>query len=283
MNWGIEKESKDKYNEAYNRLVHFYNNTNNMDALDLMEVAENSMAHGSHQMFDWNSWLEQANKLLAVTPEPAKLGPEPTPPKIIHYSPSLRITNIEALPHGVGAKFLVVIPGEKGEWIAKQWKRKIPILNPNETLIDFPALSTVIKEPWQMTSKEWDNEIKARKQVQMEAWNKSGSKGFPPSLKIDTVAARTDLAEKASYVLPRDADLVMRMPYHKLSVEAAMKEGKPVPPKVLNEYTDKPKKSRPSPLPPEAQNVQTVPFDSQMFECYGKPTGKGFRAYCRRK
>ena len=187
------KEGKDKYDEAYTRLVHLYNATNNQDALELMEVAENAMAP-SYRMFDWESWLEQANMLLPP-PLPPKTKAEPSTPgpttQIIPYSPSLRIVNIEALPRGTGAKFLLVIPGEKGEWIAKQWKRQIPkTLNPREALIDFQKPT--------------------------------------PS---------------------------------------------PAKPKVLKS----------TPLPPDAQNVQTVPFDSQMFECYGKPTGKGFRAYCRRK
>ena len=141
-----------------------------------------------------------------------------------------------------------------------------------------------IKEPWQMTSKEWDNEVKALRSAQIEEWNKSGSKGFPPTLKINTVSERTALAEKAGYILPRDADIVIHKDYHRLSVEAALKEGKPVPPNVLNEYlNNKPKKSKqqPRPLPPE-QNIQTVPFDSQLFDCYGKQTKRGFRAYCRR-
>lgn len=139
------------------------------------------------------------------------------------------------------------------------------------------------KEPWQMTSQEWDNEVKALRQTQIENWNKSGRKGFPPTLKINTVAMRTILAEKAGYILPREANIVVHKTYHRLSVEAALKEGKPVPPKVLNQYLDKPKKSRPSLLPPDAQNIQDLSFNSDKFTCYGKPTGRGFRAYCRKK
>jgi len=42
-------------------------------------------------------------------------------------------------------------------------------------------------------------------------------------------------------------------------------------------------KTKPRPLPPDAQNVQTLPFDSELFDCYGKQTKRGFRAYCRRR
>lgn len=42
-------------------------------------------------------------------------------------------------------------------------------------------------------------------------------------------------------------------------------------------------KTKPRPLPPDAQNVQALSFNSDQFTCYGKPTGRGYRAYCRRK
>ena len=64
-----------------------------------------------------------------------------------------------------------------------------------------------------------------------------------------------------------------------------------IPPFLLKKQTEKKRprkasrkaKTKPRPLPPDAQNVQTLPFDSQLFDCYGKPTKRGFRAYCRRK
>ena len=59
-------ENDDEYTEAYTKLVHLYNATNDQDALDLMEIAENAMAAGVSYMFNWKSWLEQANKLLAT-------------------------------------------------------------------------------------------------------------------------------------------------------------------------------------------------------------------------
>ena len=102
-----------------------------------------------------------------------------------------------------------------------------------------PSAAPVTKaEPWQMTSKEWDTERKARGSELIDEWNKSGHKGFPPSLGVDTVKNRIGLAETAGYVLPRDADAVMKMDFHKLSVEAALKQGKSVPKSVLAEYPD---------------------------------------------
>ena len=122
---------------------------------------------------------------------------------LIPYSPMLRIVNIEALPRGTGAKYLLVIQGEMGELVAKQWKRQIPgKLNPREAIIDFRSRTS-----------------------------------FLPS------ETRKDK--------PRSKQL--------------------------------PRKEQQRLLPSDAQDIQTLPFDSQMFDCYGKQTKRGFRAYCRRK
>lgn len=60
--------------------------------------------------------------------------------------------------------------------------------------------------------------------------------GFPPTLGIDTIKSRIFLAEQAGYVLPKDAAIVMKASFHKLSVEAASATGKKVPDSVLKEY-----------------------------------------------
>lgn len=44
--------------------------------------------------------------------------------KIIKYTQTLDVRNIDLLPAGTGAKYLEVIRGQKQEYIAKQWKRK---------------------------------------------------------------------------------------------------------------------------------------------------------------
>ena len=46
-----------------------------------------------------------------------------------------KVSNIENLPGGLRCKFLVLIQGQNGTLIAKQWKRKIPQLKSNEYLI----------------------------------------------------------------------------------------------------------------------------------------------------
>jgi len=55
-----------------------------------------------------------------------------------------------------------------------------------------------------------------------------------------------------------------------------------IPPFLLKKSSRKKAKTKPG-LPPEAQNIQDLSFNSDRFTCYGKPTGRGFRAYCRRK
>ncbi len=57
--------------------------------------------------------------------------------KIIKYSRNLDIRNVNSLPKGTGAKYLEVIHGQKDEFVAKRWKRKLPKKQGNETYIQF--------------------------------------------------------------------------------------------------------------------------------------------------
>mgnify|MGYP001557849192 CR=1 FL=1 len=66
----------DEYNVAYTKLVHLYEDTNNQDALDLMESAENAMGTQSY-MYDWKDWLARANKFLATKEPRPKTHPLP--------------------------------------------------------------------------------------------------------------------------------------------------------------------------------------------------------------
>ena len=46
---------------------------------------------------------------------------------IIKYTPQLKITNLEHLAHGTGAKYLEVIRSHiSGEYVAIQWRMKKP-------------------------------------------------------------------------------------------------------------------------------------------------------------
>lgn len=57
---------------------------------------------------------------------------------MIPYTNSLKITNLEALGRGTGAKYLLAIRGEDGAFVAKQWKRNPPNkLRSGEVLIDM--------------------------------------------------------------------------------------------------------------------------------------------------
>lgn len=46
--------------------------------------------------------------------------------QVISYDRNLDIRNGENLPTGTGAKWLEVIEGEDGSYIAKAWRRKLP-------------------------------------------------------------------------------------------------------------------------------------------------------------
>jgi len=67
----------------------------------------------------------------------SKLKPEKTTE--IPYSRDLDIRNVEALPKGTGAKYLVTLKGQGDELIAKKWARVKPkSLLPDEVLIEMP-------------------------------------------------------------------------------------------------------------------------------------------------
>lgn len=61
--------------------------------------------------------------------------------QVINYQEhrdTLDIRNLDALPAGTGAKYLLTIKGQRDALIAKQWKRKRPSkLQSNEVLVCF--------------------------------------------------------------------------------------------------------------------------------------------------
>lgn len=59
--------------------------------------------------------------------------------KIIPFSRSMRITNLESIPRGLGRRYLLVVlsPNSDG-FIAKQWKSTVPKqMHEAERLLDF--------------------------------------------------------------------------------------------------------------------------------------------------
>ena len=58
---------------------------------------------------------------------------------IIDYSPEITVTNLDALPRGTGAAYLLAIESiYYGEYIAKRWTRKMPATTARgEVLIRF--------------------------------------------------------------------------------------------------------------------------------------------------
>ena len=59
---------------------------------------------------------------------------------IIPYTRSLTIRNLDALPRGTGCRYLEVIDGLHGEYVAAAWRRTPPRDLPRtRKLIEFPS------------------------------------------------------------------------------------------------------------------------------------------------
>ena len=50
-----------------------------------------------------------------------------------------RIKNVENLPHGTGAKYMLCLIGDNGDFIAKKWCRREPKLKTGEMAFRFPG------------------------------------------------------------------------------------------------------------------------------------------------
>ena len=85
-----------------------------------------------------------------------------------------------------------------------------------------PSQSTMAKEPWQMTSEEFQNNLISKYQAQIDSLKDKTSKKALSDL---------DVAER----LKADA---YRNTSHKWQVQQALSEGKPVPQEVLKDYPD---------------------------------------------
>lgn len=58
---------------------------------------------------------------------------------IIPYTRDLVIRNIDSLPRGTGCRYLEVLVGLNGEYVAAAWRRKpVPDLPKSRRLIEFP-------------------------------------------------------------------------------------------------------------------------------------------------
>lgn len=58
--------------------------------------------------------------------------------KTMQYNPGMRITNLDQLPNGTGAKYLEVLDNGSGPFIAVRWKNVQPKTLPkNHFLIRF--------------------------------------------------------------------------------------------------------------------------------------------------
>ena len=67
------------------------------------------------------------------------------PKKVMSHTKEIKIVNMEAMPRGLGARYLEVIEGLAGEWVAKQWRRK-PVAGVILVAIAFGLLTKGITE-----------------------------------------------------------------------------------------------------------------------------------------
>ncbi|MCK9433165.1 MAG: hypothetical protein M0R00_09435, partial [Candidatus Omnitrophica bacterium] len=75
---------------------------------------------------------------------------------IIPYSKDLKITNLDILPKGIGARYLLTVKGNNEDYIAKAWKKAVPVtMGKSEVLIDLkPETKTEVQ-----TAKDINQEI----------------------------------------------------------------------------------------------------------------------------
>lgn len=60
----------------------------------------------------------------------------------IPYEPSIKVHNLQSLSGGTGCKYLVVLVGHNGQFIAHSWKRKPPAnLTDDYAVIEFSPRS----------------------------------------------------------------------------------------------------------------------------------------------
>ena len=76
-----------------------------------------------------------------------------------------------------------------------------------------------------MTSREFTEWWQRVRKSAIIAWNKSGCKGFPPGVGIETISTRIELAERAGYSLPAEAETVLGLPLHTLIRKVVDREG----------------------------------------------------------
>ena len=107
------------------------------------EVVDRSLAEqGQKYVEEMGEFLtnvegKTAEEVRQMYPEVAETEPSISE---IPYSKDLDIRNVEALPRGTGAKYLVTLKGQGDELIAKKWARVKPTsLSPDEVLVSMPT------------------------------------------------------------------------------------------------------------------------------------------------
>ena len=171
---------------------------------------------------------------------------------------------------------------------------------PAEVLKDYPDLMPVTeeKEPWQIPRTHWIGMQYEKSPQKGEHIKRLFAKSYDDTFRLALFNDKPipeEVLEDSRHLL--EEDILRLATKHHISfsdTEKAVKAGiegwKQI--KSLARLSQKPEATKvekplpapkATPLPSDAQNIQELSFNSDKFTCYGKPTGRGFRAYCRRK
>ena len=95
-------------------------------------------------------------------------------------------------------------------------------------MIGGDSFTRALADTWRLSASEYEEARRSYGQDITESWNRAGARGFPPAT-LPSIYELIAMAERAGYELPRQAKQVLATSFHQLIVEAALREGKPVP------------------------------------------------------
>uniref|UniRef100_A0A6M3KZ65 Uncharacterized protein n=1 Tax=viral metagenome TaxID=1070528 RepID=A0A6M3KZ65_9ZZZZ len=135
--------SKDEFLGTYNQGLAEQNLTRRETAQKIDAFMKRNLKVTPEQFYD-TYVAKPAGEVSPLAPAVSTAAkgaplPEAGAFNVIPYTKDLSITNLEALPKGVGARYLVAIEGENGALVAKQWTRAPKSFKPGEMLVDMDA------------------------------------------------------------------------------------------------------------------------------------------------
>jgi hypothetical protein len=225
--------------------------------VNFMDAEGRQWSAGKHQLAEFRPIEAAADPLTLRAETPQATAPKPEQPGLFAAGEAPIEFGKRGMPQAApqAAGDLLNRPMFASESDRTAWERAQE--EQRQAAAGQGRMATIeTREPWQMTREEWETQRQSNRRQGIETWNQQGAQGFPPTEGIDTVQRRIELAQRAGYSLPQDADKVTGMDFHRLNVEAALAEGKPVPPEVLAEYPDL---AQPTPTTPTQEATVARP------------------------